>query len=82
MGSVGSKFATGKADRHSRGVSMVWWREGYGMFVVSAVDDGFELRRVSAESSEVVDRFRTQDEAIRRWDDLEADIRAAMESSK
>lgn len=55
---------------------MIWWRNGYAMLTVRAVDHEFKLVRVSADASEVVAHDARRGEAIHWWNQLESDIRA------
>jgi hypothetical protein len=57
---------------------MVWWQGEYLMLFVRAADPGFELLRVSADDSAVIERFARREDAIARWDQMEWDIRARV----
>jgi hypothetical protein len=57
---------------------MIWLRErdGYGILTVRKTDGVFELIRTSEFRSEVLETFARYEDAIKRWNQVEDDVRA------
>ena len=58
---------------------MVWFSSREGAFAMltvrSAATGGFDLLRVSARSTRVLGRFERCEDAIRRWNEMERELR-------
>jgi hypothetical protein len=57
---------------------MVWLRkepDGYAILTIRKTIRGFELIRMSAHGSEVLETFAHREDAVQRWNQMEEDIR-------